>query len=330
MNHLESAISDRNDWWRYLLNFIISFFGASLVGSIPLLIAILIPKNGQGVDLENLDALGSGIVDFAAMGMNSSWGLFLMLIPFILGFIAFIFCMRLFHNRNWIAVINGLKKIRWSRFFTGYLVWLIMSATFLIISYFSSPTDFEIQFSWSKFLPLLLVSVLIIPIQSSYEEIFFRGYLAQGFGILTKSRIAAILLPSLLFGLMHITNPEVQEYGFWLTMPQYIGFGIIFGLSATLDDGIETAMGAHAANNTFLSLFLTSEASALQTDALLKQTIVHPETDTLSLLFFGILFLLILTRVYKWDWSILSKKIVASEAAHLLAPESNSNENSQN
>lgn len=312
MKHLERARTDKNDWWRYFLNFLITFIGASLVGSIPLLVIILLPKNGESFNMSSpgFQTLSSGVIDFEKLGVQSSLGLLLMLLPFVLGFVMFIYCMRWFHNRNWIETINGLKKIRWKRFFTGYVLWFLMSAIFLSASYFFAPNDFELQFNLSKFLPLLLVSVLIIPIQSSYEEIFFRGYLAQGFGVWTQSRIGAILLPSLFFGLMHAMNPEVQEYGFWLTMPQYIGFGIIFGLSATLDDGIETSIGAHAANNTFLSLFLTSDASALQTDALLKQTNVHPETDSLSLLFFGVLFLVILTKVYKWDWSVLRQPIV--------------------
>lgn len=194
----------------------------------------------------------------------------------------------------------------------GYFIWILLSALFLVYSYFMSPDDYEIQFSWQTFLPLLLISLFIIPLQTSYEELFFRGYLAQGVGAWTGNRIAAILIPSILFGLMHAFNPEVKEYGFWLTMPQYIGFGLIFGIAATLDDGIETAMGAHAANNTFLSLFLTAEASALQTDAVLKQTTVHPEADTYSLLFFGIVFLIILSFRYKWDWSILGKRITTA------------------
>ena len=51
-------------------------------------------------------------------------------------------------------------------------------------------------------------------------------------------------------------------------MPQYIVFGLIFGIITILDDGIEAAMGAHAANNIFLCIMVTNESSALQTPAL--------------------------------------------------------------
>lgn len=328
MNHLERALPDQNDWWRYLLNFLITFVGASFLGSIPLLFFILKPMVSNEFEPEVLENVSKGVLDFDSMGISNNLGLFLMLLPFVLGFILFIFTMKWFHNRNWIEVINGLKKIRWPKFFTGYFIWFALSAAFLLISLYTSPNDFVFQFEWSSFWPLMLISLLIIPIQSSYEELFFRGYLAQGFAAWSGSRFVAVLAPSILFGLLHAANPEVQEYGFWLTMPQYIGFGIIFGLAATFDDGIESAMGAHAANNTFLSMFLTSEASALQTNAVFKQTTVHPETDVYSLLFFGVIFLLILSRIYKWDWSVLNKKVLPVKSDTLFSPEANGNENS--
>jgi uncharacterized protein len=40
-------------------------------------------------------------------------------------------------------------------------------------------------------------------------------------------------------------------------MPQYVFFGIVFAVLTMIDDGIEIAIGAHAANNIFLSV-LTS------------------------------------------------------------------------
>ena len=52
-------------------------------------------------------------------------------------------------------------------------------------------------------------------------------------------------------------------------MPDYFIIGLTLGLMSLLDDGIETAMGVHAANNIFDSLFITSKNSALQTPALL-------------------------------------------------------------
>ena len=123
----------------------------------------------------------------------------------------------------------------------------------------------------------------------------------------------AAVLPALLFAILHVANPEVKEYGFFLAMPLYVIPGILFGLMTILDDGIETAMGTHAANNIFLAIFVTSKASALQTEALLEQQNVDPLKELWVLLILSILSIAILSYKYKWRFSILNKKI-AKEA----------------
>ncbi len=74
-------------------------------------------------------------------------------------------------------------------------------------------------------------------------------------------------------------NPEVKEYGFLTMMPQYILFGLIFGVITILDDGIEAAMGAHTVNNVFICIMVTNKSSALQTPALYEQKNVFPWTE---------------------------------------------------
>jgi hypothetical protein len=137
----------------------------------------------------------------------------------------------------------------------------------------------------------------------------FRGYLAQGVAAWTRRRWMVILLPSLLFGSLHIFNPEISEYGFWITMPQYILFGIGFGLITVLDDGTELAMGAHSVNNVFLSVVITTKASVLQTPALMIQQTVNPLKDLVMLIILFGLFITILKYLYKWDFKILNKRI---------------------
>ena len=70
---------------------------------------------------------------------------------------------------------------------------------------------------------------------------------------------------------MHVMNPEIKEFGFLTMMPQYISFGLLFGIISVLDNGIELAIGAHAANNIFLSIFVTQKSSTLQTVAMFEQ-----------------------------------------------------------
>lgn len=150
-----------------------------------------------------------------------------------------------------------------------------------------------------------------MPFQTSIEELLFRGYLAQGVARWTKSRWWALIIPSVLFALMHLANPEVKEYGFWLSMPQYLIMGLMLGLISILDDGIELALGIHFINNALTALLVTHEASALQTDALFLLHDLDPVASLISISVASILVILILQRIYKWDFGIMNRKVAA-------------------
>jgi hypothetical protein len=156
--------------------------------------------------------------------------------------------------------------------------------------------------------------VFLIPFQASFEELIFRGYLMQGFTLLVRNRLFPLIMTSLLFGLIHGLNPEVKEFGFFTMMPQYVLFGIIFGIITILDDGVEAAMGAHAANNAFLCIMVTNKSSVLQASALYEQHIIYPWAEFGTMLLMGILILFILKIIFKWDsFSVLFGKVLPSE-----------------
>jgi membrane protease YdiL (CAAX protease family) len=142
--------------------------------------------------------------------------------------------------------------------------------------------------------------LLLIPFQAAFEEVLFRGYLMQGLAVLARNRWIPVLSTSILFGLMHGLNPEVMQYGFLTMMPQYIFFGIVFAVLTMFDDGIELAIGAHAANNIFLSVLVTHEDMALQTPALYEQIQIYPWKEFGGLVLQSLIFLAIMALVFKW------------------------------
>ena len=109
----------------------------------------------------------------------------------------------------------------------------------------------------------------MIPIQTSMEEYFMRGYLMQGIGIVAKNKWKPLLITSLLFGLLHILNPEVQKLGYGI-MVFYIGTGLLLGIMTLMDEGLELALGFHAANNLTAALLVTAEWTAFTTDSVYK------------------------------------------------------------
>jgi membrane protease YdiL (CAAX protease family) len=297
MKHLERALDGQNQWWKYLVVFLIGFLGIISVSALSLKIFTFIREmQGIGVNKPNI---------FDGIDLNIA--LLLNLFPYIIGLIIVTPLIKSFHNRSLAEIINGTKKIRWNRFFFSMGIWTILLIASLVIEYLVSPQDFILQFQPLRFIILLILSITLIPLQTTFEEVFFRGYLMQGISVWTKNRLLAIVIPGILFGLLHYNNPEVKEYGFWLAMPQYIVYGLLFGIIVVLDDGIETTMGAHAANNILLCVFVTSKSSALQTYALFEQ--INQKPSIMDTLIMGVLLILILGIKYKWNFSVLNKKV---------------------
>ncbi|MDR2843565.1 MAG: CPBP family intramembrane metalloprotease [Candidatus Symbiothrix sp.] len=288
MKFLERALDGQNQFWKYAVVCLGGYLGGQLIGSIPLL-GVLTYK------------------EIADLSKNTM--LFLLLLSVAVSLFCIIFLIKVLHNRSFAETVNGRKKIRTNRIWVGALVWAIVSGFYLFADCRMNPENYTLQFDLGRFIPLLIITFLLIPLQTTSEELLFRGYLAQGIGGWTKNRWAAFIVPGILFGLLHIANPEVKEFGFWLAMPQYVFFGLLFGIIAVLDDGIELPIGMHAVNNMFACLFTTHPSSALQTDAVFLLNVIDPMKETVILVLTGMVAFSFFAVKYQWKFGILNKKI---------------------
>lgn len=317
MKHLERALDHQNQGWKYLVIILIGFIGGQLLGIIPLIAVVASKIALQGNGSFNAEDL----TNLSKYGISSNVSLILMLLPFVTSLIITVLLLKPLHKRTLTEVINGTRSFRWGRFFFAFLAWGLLLLALFGIEYFRDPGNYTFSFNPSAFLPLAVIAFLMIPLQTTYEELLFRGYLTQGIAAWTRNRWLAILIPGIAFGLIHIANPEISEYGLLFTLPQYILFGIVFGAITILDDGIECTMGAHAVNNIFACLMLTFKASALQTDALFTQHKIDAGHDLITFIVVCALFLVLLSRKYKWNFSVLQKRVERPEAANeLLQP----------
>lgn len=283
------------------------FIAANTAGAIPLLVAMIMRLSS---DPEALSAFSQNPADFGALGLEPNTGLFVMLFPFIAGVIAFALLVRPLNGRTLTETVNGTSSFRWKRVFVSAFVWLLLSAAYLFVQKAINPGDFTVNNTGISLITLIIITLIFIPFQAGFEELLFRGYLMQGFAVLTRSRWATVLLTALLFGTLHGVNPEVKEFGFLTMMPHYIFTGIVFGIATMFDDGIETALGAHAANNIFLSIMVTHKSSALQTPAVFEQTVIHPWIEFAGLVISSLIFLVILRYIFRWeDLKIIFRRI---------------------
>jgi uncharacterized protein len=297
MNHLESSFTGKNSLWRYVVMFAIILIATNTVGAIPLLIGYI---SKAASDPSVISEIAQNPNNLGVLGLDPNMGLFMMLFPFLIGLLTFIILVKPLNYRTFRLTVNGTGTFRWNRFLISGLVWTILSAIYFFIYLKLDPSNFSLKNTSSTLIPLILISMILIPFQAAFEEVLFRGYLMQGCSVLFRNRWLPIVITSVLFGLMHAFNPEVDEFGFFTMMPQYILFGLIFGILTILDDGIESAIGAHAANNIFLCILVTNDSSALQTPAVFEQQNLYPFTEFAALLVTGIVFLIILKMIFRW------------------------------
>jgi len=156
----------------------------------------------------------------------------------------------------------------------------------------------------------------MIPLQTSMEEYYMRGYMMQGLGILTKNRWFPLLFTSLLFGLLHIFNPEVEKLGYGI-MVFYIGTGLFLGIITLMDEGLELAIGFHAANNLTAALLVTADWTAFSTDSLyrdISEPVLGWDILVPVLVVFPIL-LYVFSVMYNWtNWKErLAGKVMSEE-----------------
>jgi membrane protease YdiL (CAAX protease family) len=270
---------------------------SNTLGAIPLLIAY---AGRAAANPDVIPEIAANPGNLGILGLDPNLGLFVNLFPFLAGLVIFILLVRPLNGRSFKVTINGTGRIRWNRFLVSGLVWLILSALYFFVYLKLEPANFTLENTSSTLLVLIAVSVIFIPFQAAFEETLFRGYLMQGFTVISRNRWFPVLITSLLFGLMHAFNPEVKEFGFFTMMPQYVLFGLIFGIITVLDDGIEAAIGAHTANNIFLCVMVTHSSSALQTQAVYEQQTVYPWTEFAALFVTGIIFVVILKIILGW------------------------------
>ncbi|MCF7569439.1 CPBP family intramembrane metalloprotease [Sabulilitoribacter arenilitoris] len=226
------------------------------------------------------------------------------LAPFAILLILLFVFVKFIHQRSILSLTTARKKIDWKRVLFSFLLIVFVTLLTFSISYYLDPSQIELQFNAIKFVILLIISLLLFPFQIGLEEYLFRGYFMQHIGDLVKNKWFPLLFTSIFFGIAHSANPEVAELGF-VTMVFYIGTGLLLGIMTLMDDGLELALGFHLGNNLLAALLITSDWSALQTDAIFKYTAQEANHTALEIIMpVFILYpiiLFILSKKYKWS-----------------------------
>ena len=291
MSFIDKAKEGNTSFSSYLLGIvlIISFY---LLGSYFLILDLQ-----WNFGIESFDGVSQKeIVRILGNNRFLAW----LIVPFLFVALFLVIHTKFVHKRTVLSIFSGRENFDWKRVLFSFSLLFSVLSLFLFIQYLSSDS-LIFQFDLQKFIPLFFIAIFLLPIQTSCEELLFRSYILQGIKMRTKKNSIAVLISGIMFGAIHIGNPEIAKIGYHIIV-YYMLVGVFLALISLFDNGIELALGYHAANNVFAALMITNNWQAFQTDAVFMDN-ADPGMglDTI----FGILFILplvffIFYKKYKW------------------------------
>jgi len=258
-NYLELARQGKNAAWRSVLAVLFMLIAWQGLGAMPSAILLFwmafhgqLHADSTGDVLHGMDTL----VGFIALMLAS---------VFFLGGIYL--SMRFIHRRPMRTLVSPARSLAWGRLFQGFGVWFGLVALMSLVEALIFPVRYVWTLDPGRFFPFLFLALIFIPIQTSAEELFFRGYILQEIGLHWKNIWVLSIISGLLFGLPHLLNPEASVnyplLGFY-----YFAFGFCLAVITLRDGRLELALGAHAANNLFSVIIANYTITALPSPSL--------------------------------------------------------------
>ncbi len=269
--YIQIARQGRNNWWRYLVGsiFTLSLFVCGGTLTLALFVAYVANDNNPNTKVLPPEAVAAGQPLIVGVSPLALYVVYNLAFPFFL--LGIYLSLRFLHRRSFRSLIAPTNRISWRRIGQGFTVYFLLIVIQIVVSYVLSPQEFTLSFRPAAFFSFLPIVVLLTSLQTSTEELFFRGYLLQGIGY-RLGKGMAIVLPSLLFMLLHLSNPEVTSQDSWDAFASlvvyYFMIGAFLAWLTIKDDGLELALGVHAANNIATFLLVTSTNSVIPSPAI--------------------------------------------------------------
>ncbi|HZH69189.1 MAG TPA: CPBP family glutamic-type intramembrane protease [Flavobacteriaceae bacterium] len=197
-------------------------------------------------------------------------------------------------------LMQGIGTATVSKKFPFVFSYLLVSTVLLVLV----SNYFTIDILFLGLLVGFLIVLLFIIINASWIESLISSSRYRLFHAALKRNFTPLFITSVVFGLLHLSNPEVDKLGN-LVMIYYIGTGFLLGIMTLIDEGMELALGFHLGNNLVAALLVTADWTVFQTNSILKD-ISDPSMSLEAILPVFIIYpiyLLILGKIFKWkNW----------------------------
>jgi len=177
-----------------------------------------------------------------------------LLLSFLPVFIVIPLIYKLWHKRPIRALMTSAWQFRWDYLFRAGLVLILFFSSLSLLEFHFFPQEYDglqTQTDLKTYLPLLFITLALVPFQAASEEFLCRGYLNQALIKYLRSPWIVFFLTSAGFAALHAWNPEAQGQ-MWPYLASIFTFGMAMCVLLYFEGGIESAIGAHIANNIFV------------------------------------------------------------------------------
>ncbi|MEX5563802.1 type II CAAX endopeptidase family protein [Pseudophaeobacter sp. 1A16562] len=168
-------------------------------------------------------------------------------------------CARLLQDRSFLSVVGHPRPLV-RQFIRVSLYLLALGIALSLLPPYDMGEPLQPNLEPGLWLSLLPVSLLVVLIQTSAEEIVFRGYIQQGLAARFKSPAVWILGPSALFALGHYLPAEAGENALLITLWAGVFSCMMADLTARAGT-LGPAIAVHFFNNVTALLVFASPTS---------------------------------------------------------------------
>jgi uncharacterized protein len=298
---LEQAQDGKNDVGRWLALLVIISVAITIIGTIPVQILVYLQTAASPDLIPNLE----NPLDLSVFDISAPIQLLFLIMPYLMGILALALLIKPIHERRAITLISGSIPFRWSHFFWGGKIWLLLVFIYTLIISSIDKHSINIDIDSISLLKTCLVMILLVPIKTGLEEILFRGYLMQGIHQFIRYKWLNLVITALIFAGSQVYLSENKDNEAILVFIQYLLFGILLSLCAILDDGLEMAWGVNSINTIFIGILSLSERNS-DSIRLSQLHFSNKSYGIGALLIISALFMYSANKKFKWiGWSTL-------------------------
>ncbi|TGQ29062.1 CPBP family intramembrane glutamic endopeptidase [Mesorhizobium sp. M00.F.Ca.ET.216.01.1.1] len=168
--------------------------------------------------------------------------------------------MRWVHHEPLSALIGASRRISGAGFLNGLAAVLITSLVSEILLYWLQPEITRGAISLSSWLLFLVPIVALTLLQTSSEEVLFRGYLLRGLANRFRNPLIWAALPGLLFTSLHWSFAATAAINICV-LASIVAFVLLLTLLVYVTGNLGAAFGAHLGNNLTGFLLISHQES---------------------------------------------------------------------